>query len=642
MNILAKPDQAAEDEVGVARLKLPLFDEQRGLVGPITRRAQRRSLLIWTAAMSLGLLLCHFGSGTFWSGFGLGLFFPGAGFLYSANPILFVLTPILFIVSLLMWLLIGAFVAPLLVWLGAAVLAGILAKSGQWDFAEYVVPLLTLGLIGLGLLGRGKRLEQQLAVVRKLNSHLEGVDAPAPSSRYEVAEPLTDADLGALRFTLDLALQPLDRFDGFTTIDQFREAAWRYQLYAIANALSVLRTTRLPAFDGYVDLAQRNAITKMTDLRVWKYWFWENVWGNGRVNPDPMVRENIMISGWFGLTLGAHQASSGDKRFDAPGSLPFRWSSRKTYFYDYPKIVNTLMRNFNKDAMCLFPCEPNWVFAYCNEQGMAGLKLFDQMHGTDHATSLMPLFRQRLEEEFTRADGGQNLIYANRVGFALGGGGLKILAGNLWMRNMFAPDLAARGWEQVRHEFFKYGEQEVVPMGKGDGLDAGNYSKSEDGRAFYPLLMVVAQEMGDTEVYEFARRRHDALPVENVNGAWRYPGSTTANLTAAMARFASPGAWYRMANIALPQTWREGPRLAQVPYPQVLVAMAVSDGQMLDLELVPGSEPGRFPLRFSGLKPGLTYRCDVDDQLLVATTDGAGEIQLDLKQRQRIRLIPVQ
>lgn len=642
MNVLAKPGQAAEDEVSTARLKLPLFDEQRGLAGPITRRAQRRSLLIWSAAMLLGLVLCQFGPGAFWSGFGLGLFFPGAGFLYSANPILFVLTPIIFIVSLLMWLLIGAFVAPVLVWLGSAVLAGILAKSGHWDFAQYVVPLLTLGLISLRLLGGSKRLKQQLAVVHKLNRHLMTVDAPAPSSRYEVAEPLTDTDLGALRFTLDLALQPLDQFDGFTTIDQFREAAWRYQLYAIANALSVLRTTRLPAFDGYVDQVQRNAITKMTDLRVWKYWFWENLWGNGRINPDPMVRENIMISGWFGLTLGAHQVSSGDKRFDAPGSLPFRWSNRKTYFYDYPKIVNTLRRNFKKGAMCLFPCEPNWVFAYCNEQGIAGLKLFDQMHGTDHAASLMPLFRQRLEQEFTRADGGQNLIYANRVGFALGGGGLKIIAGNLWMRNMFAPDLAARGWEQVRREFFKYGEQEIVPMGKGDGLDAGNYRKSEDGRAFYPLLMVVAQEMGDREVYEFARKRYDALPAENVEGALRYPGSTTANLTAAMARFASPGAWYRMANIALPKIWREGPRLSHVPYPQVLVALAVSDGRVLELELVPGCEPGRFPLCFSGLRPGQAYRCDADDQVLVATTGGTGEIQLDLKHRQRVRLIPVQ
>lgn len=634
--IMHKTDEVAEE----VRLRLPLFDVSRELVGPVTRRAQRRILSIWGAAMLLGIVLSQANLGSFWGGFGLGLFFPGAGFLYSANPILFVLTPLLFVASLLAWLLIGAFVAPVLVWLGAAILAGVLAQSGHWEFATYAVPALTLGLLAWRLVGRSRRLRAQLEKARALNQHLADVTVAPPPSRYEVAEALNDKDLGALRFTLDLALQPLDRFDGFTTLDQFREAAWRYQLYAIGNALSVLRTTRLPAFDGYVAEAQRNAIVKMTDKRVWKYWFWENLWGNGRLNPDPMVRENIMISGWFALTLGAHQVSSGDRRFDAPGSLPFRWSERKTYPYDYPKIAETLVRNFNKGAMCLFPCEPNWVFAYCNEQGISGLKLYDRVHGTDHAERLMPLFRQRLDEEFTRADGGQNLIYANRIGMALGGGGLKILAGNLWMRNMFAPDLAARGWEQIRHEFFRYGEEEVVPMGKSDGLDAGNYKSYPEGNAFYPMLMLVAQEMGDREVYEFARRRYDALPVENIDGALRHPGSTTANLTAAMARFGAPGAWYRMANVELPEIWRQGPRLAHAPYPDVLVARAVSDGQVLDLELVPGREPGRFSLGFSQLVPGRRYRCEVDGQVLVAAADGTAEMQLSLVERLAVRLIP--
>jgi hypothetical protein len=124
-----------------------------------------------------------------------------------------------------------------------------------------------------------------------------------------------------------------------------------------------------------------------------------------RINPDPTVRENILISGWLALTPGAHQVSSADRRFNAPDSPPFRWSERKTYAYDYRKIAETLVCNFNKDAMYLFPCEPNWVFAYCNEQGISELKLYDQAYGTDHTKRLMPLFRKRLEEEFARADG---------------------------------------------------------------------------------------------------------------------------------------------------------------------------------------------------------------------------------------------
>ncbi|HEX8594981.1 MAG TPA: hypothetical protein VF682_17190 [Pseudomonas sp.] len=155
-----------------------------------------------------------------------------------------------------------------------------------------------------------------------------------------------------------------------------------------------------------------------------EYWFWENLWGNGRINPDPMARENIMILGWFALTLGAHQVSSGDRAFDTPGSLPLRWSERKTYFYDFPKIAETLVSWYAIliKALCVSSREPDWVFAYCNEQGISGLKLYDRVHGTQHAERLLPLFRQRLDEEFTRPDGGQNLIYANRIGMALGGG----------------------------------------------------------------------------------------------------------------------------------------------------------------------------------------------------------------------------
>ncbi|HEX8594980.1 MAG TPA: hypothetical protein VF682_17185 [Pseudomonas sp.] len=89
-----------------------------------------------------------------------------------------------------------------------------------------------------------------------------------------------------------------------------------------------------------------------------------------------------------------------------------------------------------------------------------------------------------------------------------------------------------------------------MPMGKGDGLDAGNYKSYPEGCAFYPSLMLVAQEMGDKEVYEFARDRYDALPVENIGGALRHGGSTAANLTAAVARLVHrvPGIAWAMSN----------------------------------------------------------------------------------------------
>ena len=62
----------------------------------------------------------------------------------------------------------------------------------------------------------------------------------------------------------------------------------RYQLNFVQYAMAMSQYTRTPAFTGYLAEAQRNAIEKMLDPRVWKYWRWENLWGNLRWEPDPM------------------------------------------------------------------------------------------------------------------------------------------------------------------------------------------------------------------------------------------------------------------------------------------------------------------------------------------------------------------
>ncbi|MDT5225953.1 MAG: hypothetical protein QOG19_3360, partial [Mycobacterium sp.] len=407
------------------------------------------------------------------------------------------------------------------------------------------------------------------------------------------------------------------------------------------ESLAMLRSTRLPAFTGYLEAAQHNAVLKVTDRRVWKYWFWENLWGNGRVNRDPMVRENIMITGWYALALGAYQLTTGDRSIDAEGSLPFRWSERKVYEYSYPKIVDTLVRNFDASPLLFYPCEPNWVFFYCNEEGMAGLILYDRFHGTNHAERLLPTFITRMEQEFTCADGAQIVIMANRIGLQLKARSATLFAGNLWLRSMLAPDLAARSWEMVRHEYLREGSDELFELGPLDRIDSGNYRSNRDGHGFYPQIMVAAKEIGDIEVYEYARAKQNALGIENVEGRLRWPGSTFANLTSHIGRFGTPGAWNRLAHSEYPQAWRAGPVLSDAPYPDVLVSRAVSDGRALELELVSGTHGGRVELGFERLAPGAGYRLEgVATQTLTADGTGRAAIQLDLDRRTPLQLIP--
>jgi MFS family permease len=69
-----------------------------------------------------------------------------------------------------------------------------------------------------------------------------------PTAEHNVKSPgravaeLTPDDLELERYLLDLALQPLERFDGFSHIEQYLLSALRYQLnyacYALAHMLT--------------------------------------------------------------------------------------------------------------------------------------------------------------------------------------------------------------------------------------------------------------------------------------------------------------------------------------------------------------------------------------------------------------------
>ena len=175
-----------------------------------------------------------------------------------------------------------------------------------------------------------------------------GARAPA------LAESSAD-DLEIQRHLLDLALQPLDRFDGFTRIDQWLEASLRYQLNAICFALAMAQYTRTPAFTGYLAEAQRNTVAKMLDRRVWGYWALENLLGHLRWDPDPIVRDNVMYSGYLGVMIGFHETLNDDRRYDPPGALTLRWDERRSYAYDLVSVAEAIRRNMLASPHTQYP-----------------------------------------------------------------------------------------------------------------------------------------------------------------------------------------------------------------------------------------------------------------------------------------------
>lgn len=619
------------------RLVLEPFAERRTPDGPVTARQRRRVTFLWLAA-GIGGSILGFAVPDL-AAFGLGLWGPGAGFLLAASPFLFVATLIAFVVSLGLWLVCGMFAAPLLVWLGAAVLAGLAAGGTSWPLMQAAVPAMSIALLLTVEWRRRRAMPARLAKLRALNAHLATVRPALPAPTWPVAAPLDAEQLGALRFALDLALQPLDRWSGFTAKDQFREAAFRYQLYSMSWALALARATRLPSFTGVLEEAQRNTCLKMTQHRVWSYWFWENLWGNFGVDSDPMRHENIMVTGWYALTLGLYGVTTGDRRFDAPNALPFRHPKGRVYEYSYPRVVERLRENFDRHGLMLYPCEPNWVFNYCNENAMAGVRLYDRTHGTHHFDDLWPRFRRSLLEEFTSAEGRPTVICSNRLGVHLASDMPVGYASSAVLRRVFDPMSAARCYEQLRLQM-RRGEPDLLPLGAASQVDPGNY-RNNGGCFAYAGLMQAAREFGDEELYAFARQTYDAKGVQEIDGALRWAGSTYSTLLASSGRLGAEGTWYRLGHLDYPRAWREGPCLERAAYPDVLVALAVSDGVGLRLVLEPGRGPTTATLGFARLKPEGRYRLrGAVERPLRADAQGCAKAVMELRDRIELELVP--
>jgi hypothetical protein len=161
----------------------------------------------------------------------------------------------------------------------------------------------------------------------------------------------------------------------------------------------------VPAFAGYLLTAQRNLAEKLLDHRIWRYWQRENLWGNLRNDPDPIPRDNIMLSGFLAAQLGYARAASDLQDFDLPESLVFAHPSGARCGYSLPSIVDALVRQYERAPYGLLACEPNWIYPLCNAITATAIRCHDAQRGTGHWDRLEPAFRRHLEAEFITAAG---------------------------------------------------------------------------------------------------------------------------------------------------------------------------------------------------------------------------------------------
>jgi hypothetical protein len=468
-----------------------------------------------------------------------------------------------------------------------------------------------------------------LSAVRESSAGEFGVEESSPE------------DLATLRYLLDLALQPIDKFDGFTHLEQIGGTALRYQLNYSCYAMSVSQLTRTPAFTGYLAEAQANMIRKMCDRRVWGYWATERLVGYLRWNPDPMVFANIMYTGFFAAMLAFYETMNDDRGFDDDGSLPLVWNRRLRYDYGFTKIVEAIERNMRDSDQTMYPCEPHLVYPMCNAIALAGMRGYDRLHGTDYTSDLADKIRDTLNRRYLTEDG-RYLFGRGPLGVVIPPMVANDAVVAYWL-SCVMPDMAETAWKTLRDNRISLqdGRAELLTQPI-DHLDVGSY-RMGDAWAWVNAACAAA-EMGDAEAVEALQSTiANRFTFEySPSGARKLAGvSVWANCAFAFSRFITAGSLRRLANGKLPAEWKTGPILAAAAYPQVLVAKAVTDGHGLDLVLRPGAGPTRTTLQIARLTPGRTYRvsgAEVDE--LTAPPSGEAYLNVDLADRCEVRLTP--
>lgn len=450
-------------------------------------------------------------------------------------------------------------------------------------------------------------------------------------------------DLAALRYLLDIALQPVDDFTGLTRLEQIGGSALRYQLSYAGYSLSMAQFTRTPAFGGYLAEAQANLIRKMCDKRVWGYWASEQLAGYGRWNPDPMVFGNVMYTGFFAAMLAFYETVNDAHEFDDHGSLRLQWNARKSYRYSYTAIAHAIERNMRRSPHTMYPCEPHLIYPMCNAVAMVGLRGYDRLHGTDLTADLPDKMRLSMSENHYRRRDGRFVFGRGPLGLVFPPMVANDAVMTYWLNGLM-PDLAEQTWDTLRRNRILHRKKRITlrttPV---DHLDVGSYRRG-DGWAWVNLL-IAAREMGDTEVATAIADKIDSdigYDRSPTGAAKLAKVSTWVNCAHVLGRMSGPGRMRALATGDVPDAWRTGPRLATAAYPEVLVAKAVTDGDALELVLRPGSGPRRVALRLDRLNPGTRYSVTgaVDPDVL-ARADGTALLDVDLRNRSEVHVRPI-
>ncbi len=569
------------------------------IFGPISARRVFRLAVLYLGIAGFGLALAYVSGNDRLAAFGLGLALPGGGFLGHAgidtasglwHLAATVAATGLFGIALGLWFGTGNIVAPPAAWLGCAGIAAAMPPGMVHMSNPTIVPQIIACLaLGLAIVTFARFIWAKECRSRD-NAYL----ATARFETIETADMIPEMSLEhlqRLRFALDRALQPVEAFAGFERLDQFQTAALRYQINVLAYAIAVTQARFTPAFSGYMRDAQFNLLDKQTQKPVWSYWGLENLWGNLRLDDNPIGAENIMFTGFVALQMTLLRAND-ESDFAASGR--FRLNGRLAF--GEADFIDRLDSETRRSAYTLFACEPNWIYPLCNTIGASAIRMSDP----ERWATLADRFRAALDSEFLDAFGRLVPCRSARTGLALPAiGGVMPLAMPCFFLNAIAPDLATRQWLLLRRRLFDgHGQLRRRAFWP---IDTGNYRFTR--ASAYAATALAAAELGDREVLEACHGAlNDECPNVLVDGVIHRPRASVWAHGVELMALAGVMNGFRDLTTAN----ASGPKIDGLPYPSVLVASAHSSDDGLRA-VIHGN--GRFPARLSGLEAGRVYQC---------------------------------
>jgi hypothetical protein len=609
------------------------FGDARGSA-PVRRRAA----ILYALLCLAGLLPSILNASAALQAFGLGIVFPGSGF-YAVGGWALLAVPLVIVLMLaacMLWQLVANMALPILIWLVAAGLSALLVGTQPTTWGAYATAATTIGFLAFCTIIAKRHLaaeaERRDARAAYLPGALAAVEARAASIAAPGTREIAADEMAMLRFCLDRGLQPVEALDGFDVIEQFQTSGLRYQINNLLWALQVAQCHYTPNFHGYLSQAQRNLIDKLTVPKVWRWWRWENLWGNFSLNPDPIARDNIMFGGFSSTYVALYTATTGDDRYLKAGSLSFRWNGRKTFAHDLNTMLAVGRMNHRTATYGpLYPCEPNLTYSTCNIWGNFSHVVGDRLFGTDYAAKMMPTLKASHMSEMMGLDGSPHAGRVEPLGIRIPVYACNFVSASWgWMASAFFPDLSKRMWAVLREETVQFDLQGDVRLATlaYDRVDTGNYKKSEIG--VYANMLILAREQGDEAVAEAIVRKLDRdFGRVDTDGVTSFANvSTTNNALVAMGRLVRRGDVRAMTLDGPPPSALVGPVLTGAAYPDVLVCKAFSNGEDLQLVLRAGDRPCEQPMVVERLQPGARYVVAPQGIEIVADAAGIARFRL--------------